>query len=94
MIFGVGDNIASDITGANHYGWKSVLVRSGVFKDEGLEDRYALKPNHHIPKDFMELPTFAPSQLEPTILCDDIGEAVEHILRHEGAIMSEEDDQL
>ena len=85
MVYAVGDNLASDITGANHYGWKSILVRSGVFKDDGSADQYQLKPNHHIPKDLVELPTFHPSHLEPTILCDDIGEAVERILRSEGA---------
>lgn len=35
-VFMVGDNPASDITGANAYGWDSLLVRTGVFHDEDL----------------------------------------------------------
>lgn len=35
-IFMVGDNPASDIMGANNYGWYSLLVRTGVFRDEDL----------------------------------------------------------
>ena len=36
IYFGVGDNPASDIRGANAAGknWKSILVRTGVFKSE------------------------------------------------------------
>lgn len=30
----VGDNPASDISGAARYGWNSVLVRTGVWNDE------------------------------------------------------------
>lgn len=36
-IYMVGDNPASDIAGANAYGWKSLLVRTGVFNDSDLE---------------------------------------------------------
>lgn len=32
-VYMVGDNPASDITGAQNYGWKSCLVRTGVFHD-------------------------------------------------------------
>lgn len=35
-VYMVGDNPASDILGANRYGWKSMLVRTGVFKDSDL----------------------------------------------------------
>lgn len=35
-VFMVGDNPASDIMGANAYGWDSLLVRTGVFRDEDL----------------------------------------------------------
>lgn len=35
-VFMVGDNPASDIMGANNYGWYSLLVRTGVFRDEDL----------------------------------------------------------
>lgn len=35
-VFMVGDNPASDILGANNYGWYSILVRSGLFKDSDL----------------------------------------------------------
>ncbi|QLG74039.1 hypothetical protein HG535_0F05510 [Zygotorulaspora mrakii] len=33
-VFMVGDNPASDIIGAQEYGWKSCLVRTGVYKDD------------------------------------------------------------
>ena len=29
----VGDNTESDIAGANGFGWKSALVRTGVYRD-------------------------------------------------------------
>lgn len=32
-VFMIGDNQHSDIKGANAYGWESVLVRSGVYKE-------------------------------------------------------------
>lgn len=32
-VFMVGDNPASDITGAQNYGWKSCLVKTGVYHD-------------------------------------------------------------
>ncbi|ANB15819.1 hypothetical protein AWJ20_3463 [Sugiyamaella lignohabitans] len=32
-VYMVGDNPASDILGANGYGWRSVLVRTGVYQD-------------------------------------------------------------
>lgn len=34
QIYMVGDNPASDIAGANACGWRSILLRTGVFKDE------------------------------------------------------------
>lgn len=33
-IYMVGDNPASDIQGANQNGWESILLRTGVFKDD------------------------------------------------------------
>ena len=38
----IGDNPASDIAGANNYGWSSALVRTGVFRD--VEGPPAHKP--------------------------------------------------
>lgn len=35
-VYMVGDNPASDIMGANNYGWESLLVRTGVYRDEDL----------------------------------------------------------
>lgn len=32
-IFMVGDNPASDIMGGNQFGWQTILVRTGVFRD-------------------------------------------------------------
>ncbi|KAI8143055.1 HAD-like domain-containing protein [Fennellomyces sp. T-0311] len=34
-IYAVGDNPAADIQGANNYGWSSILVRTGVFREPG-----------------------------------------------------------
>ena len=41
-VFMVGDNPASDITGAQNYGWSSCLVRTGVYTDG--DDLGNLKP--------------------------------------------------
>ncbi|GJJ76245.1 hypothetical protein EMPS_08604 [Entomortierella parvispora] len=40
-VYAIGDNPYADIAGANAYGWKSLLVKTGVFKPQGDE-------NHHI----------------------------------------------
>lgn len=40
-IYMVGDNPASDIKGANDNGWESLLLRTGVFKDEDWETAVA-----------------------------------------------------
>ncbi|KAH9454849.1 hypothetical protein Pst134EB_033493 [Puccinia striiformis f. sp. tritici] len=37
-VYMIGDNPASDIQGANNYGWSSVLVKTGVFKGDKPED--------------------------------------------------------
>ncbi|KAF8926621.1 hypothetical protein BGZ58_011043 [Dissophora ornata] len=39
-VYAIGDNPYADIAGANSYGWKSVLVRTGVFNPEGDENHY------------------------------------------------------
>lgn len=36
----VGDNPESDIRGANLHGWDSILVRTGVYKDDQGEPKY------------------------------------------------------
>lgn len=39
IVYMVGDNKLSDIQGANHFGWQSILVKTGVFdgtSEEGL----------------------------------------------------------
>lgn len=41
-VYMVGDNPASDILGANSYGWRLMLVRTGVFRDEDAEYAEAL----------------------------------------------------
>ncbi|KAJ1919334.1 hypothetical protein H4219_002022 [Mycoemilia scoparia] len=33
-VYAIGDNPLSDIDGAHNYGWKSVLVRTGVYSDQ------------------------------------------------------------
>ncbi|KAK7202557.1 HAD-like domain-containing protein [Myxozyma melibiosi] len=37
-VYMVGDNPASDIRGGNSYGWSTLLVRSGVYKDGDVLD--------------------------------------------------------
>lgn len=44
-VYMVGDNPASDIMGANNFGWDSLLVRTGVFRDEDLPSIVA-HPKH------------------------------------------------
>ncbi|KAI9318941.1 HAD-like domain-containing protein [Dichotomocladium elegans] len=39
-VYAVGDNPAADIRGANDYGWKSLLVRTGVFQGSGNSTLY------------------------------------------------------
>ncbi|KAG0151369.1 hypothetical protein CROQUDRAFT_719846 [Cronartium quercuum f. sp. fusiforme G11] len=37
-VYMIGDNPASDIQGANNFGWKSILVQTGVFQGEQPTD--------------------------------------------------------
>ncbi|BGP26418.1 cardiolipin synthase [Rhodotorula toruloides] len=37
-VYMIGDNPASDIAGANAFGWESILVKTGVFRGEKRED--------------------------------------------------------
>lgn len=37
-VYMVGDNPASDIAGANAFGWESILVRTGVFRGKDEND--------------------------------------------------------
>lgn len=37
-VYMVGDNPASDIAGANNYGWESILVQTGVFRGSRPEE--------------------------------------------------------
>ncbi|GAA5876931.1 hypothetical protein JCM8547_006313 [Rhodosporidiobolus lusitaniae] len=37
-VYMVGDNPASDIAGANNFGWESILVQTGVFRGSKPED--------------------------------------------------------
>ncbi len=86
-IYAVGDNLASDILGANMYGWHSILVRTGVFQE--TDD--TMNGNFMLPKPVLsalrldeqltqrEISAF----LKPKTLCDDIGAAVDFILKKE-----------
>ena len=85
-VYAVGDNLASDIMGANNYGWSSILVRTGVYKDE----KDGGPVNFQLPKEFLETlkgeshtddKFFA--NTEPHMICDDIGDAVDYIIRQE-----------
>jgi HAD superfamily hydrolase (TIGR01456 family) len=55
VFFGVGDNPLSDIRGANSAGpqWRSVLVRTGVFRDRSKEND-AQDPAHYVCEDIRE----------------------------------------
>ena len=45
----VGDNPNSDIKGGNDYGWNTILLKSGVYKDGDFQMRPNLsKPNFGI----------------------------------------------
>ncbi|KAJ1677683.1 hypothetical protein EV182_005649, partial [Spiromyces aspiralis] len=39
-VYAVGDNPLSDIAGAASYGWKGVLVKTGIYNDS-TKDRYS-----------------------------------------------------
>ncbi|GMG40936.1 unnamed protein product [Ambrosiozyma monospora] len=41
-VYMIGDNPESDILGANSYGWESILLRTGVYKDGDFEKNDAL----------------------------------------------------
>lgn len=88
-VYAVGDNLASDIMGANNYGWKSILVRTGVYKED-VDDNSENRGKFQLPDEFLETLKGETSvsaeffrRTEPHMICDDIGEAVEHILREE-----------
>ncbi|CAG8664414.1 1621_t:CDS:2, partial [Cetraspora pellucida] len=49
-IYAVGDNPASDIAGANRYGWTSILVRTGVFKG----DNHLLNPAKYVADNILQ----------------------------------------
>lgn len=47
-VYMVGDNPAADIAGANAYGWKSILVRTGVFQGGDNDKNF---PARHVVDD-------------------------------------------
>lgn len=57
-IYMVGDNPASDIQGANENGWKSLLLRTGVYRDEDW-DTIVAKPTDGIHDNVYESVTYA-----------------------------------
>ncbi|GMM37334.1 hypothetical protein DASC09_046590 [Saccharomycopsis crataegensis] len=44
-VYMIGDNPASDIQGANNYGWESCLVKTGVYQDSDFHN-LTVKPTH------------------------------------------------
>lgn len=49
QVYMVGDNPRSDILGGNNYGWKTMLVRTGVYKDgDFIVDHKLPEPNFGI----------------------------------------------
>ena len=53
--YGVGDNLASDIAGANGAGWRSALVLSGVYQPSGVYGREEDPPAHMIEQGVLEV---------------------------------------
>ncbi|CUM64533.1 uncharacterized protein PRCAT00002139001 [Priceomyces carsonii] len=60
-IYMVGDNPASDIKGANDHGWESLLVRTGVFKDDDW-DSIVAKPTGGVFDNVLESVKYALAQ--------------------------------
>lgn len=51
----VGDNPRSDIKGGNDYGWNTILVRTGVYRDgDFVVDPSLPKPNFGIADNVQE----------------------------------------
>jgi ribonucleotide monophosphatase NagD (HAD superfamily) len=64
--YGIGDNPRSDIRGANAAGenWKSILVRTGVYNDNNIQDKLDIEN----------------SSDKPSIILDNVLKAVEWII--------------
>ncbi|KAJ3011985.1 UNVERIFIED_CONTAM: Haloacid dehalogenase-like hydrolase domain-containing 5, partial [Siphonaria sp. JEL0065] len=43
MFYGIGDNLESDIEGANRAGWRSVLVKTGVYEGGPHEAKFLVE---------------------------------------------------
>ena len=50
----IGDNPAADIRGANNFGWKSILVKTGVFNPKHGELNDKDDPAHYVVHNFEE----------------------------------------
>ncbi|BGP50399.1 hypothetical protein JCM10450v2_006318 [Rhodotorula kratochvilovae] len=70
-VYMLGDNPASDIAGANAYGWESVLVRTGVFRGERKEEA------EHVPTTLKE---DVLEGVQWALRREGEGEAVSHIM--------------
>lgn len=57
-IYMVGDNPASDIKGANDHGWESLLLRTGVYKDDDWNSIIA-KPTSGVHDNILESVKYA-----------------------------------
>lgn len=57
-VYMVGDNPESDILGANNYGWESMLLRTGVYKDQNWNHIIA-QPTCGVFDDVFDSVTFA-----------------------------------
>lgn len=85
QIYAIGDNVASDIVGANLAGWHSILVRTGVWKDEDAQKDIE---NYHLPPNLSQAHSKSALKalVEPKTIMDDVGDAVDFILRNEGLL--------
>ncbi|KAI3654241.1 hypothetical protein MP228_000960 [Amoeboaphelidium protococcarum] len=81
-VYGIGDNVSSDIVGANQAGWQSVLVKTGVWQeDQGFQSprKYHLPSSitKHNSKDRLQ------ELITPKLIVEDVKEAIEKILEIE-----------
>jgi len=95
-IYCIGDNLISDIYGANRYNhntcrnFLSMLVCTGVYHPVSKNDLSALRSSiksiniHHAPTDFHAHIHESKELLQPTYLFDDVNDCVSFVLEKEG----------
>lgn len=86
-VYGIGDNLASDILGANMNGCHSILVRTGVFKEDPEDKSSPFKLSDAVIKSLQVQRDWTKDtiqqSLSPKTICDDVGDAVDFIFQNE-----------